>query len=56
MKEPILFVEHEGVKYVVDGHHRLAVAKGLGWATVPAKQVTLPHGSYRTPDDLNVGF
>ena len=53
MLERIKYVEHEGTKFVVDGHHRLAVAKSLKWAEVPAQKVELPYGGYRTVDDLN---
>ena len=52
IKEPIKFVEHEGTKYVVDGHHRLIAAGRLGIKEVPAQQVTLPFRGYRTATDL----
>lgn len=34
--ESIKFVEHNGSKYVVDGHNRLIIAKELGIDNVPA--------------------
>ena len=52
---PISFVEHEGTKYIVDGHHRVRVAKELGFTTVPAERVELPYLGYDTPDDLFAG-
>jgi RHS repeat-associated protein len=50
--DPIKYVEHNGVKSVVDGHHRLRAAKELGNKTVPAQQVQLPYGGYKTTLDL----
>jgi len=50
--EPIKYVEHNGVKSVVDGHHRLRAAKELGHKTVPAQSVLLPYGGYKTTLDL----
>jgi hypothetical protein len=52
---PIKYVEHNGVKYVVDGHHRLRAARELGLTDVPAERVKLPFGGYRGPDDLIYG-
>ena len=41
--EPIKYVEHNGGKYVVDGHHRLAAARQLGITEIPAQKVSLPY-------------
>jgi ParB-like chromosome segregation protein Spo0J len=49
---PLHYVEPEGRKYIVDGHHRARAAKELGFATVPAVRVTLPHLGYRGIEDL----
>lgn len=57
IREPILYVLHQGVKFVVDGHHRLFAARGLRksgrFDYLPAREVKLPYGSYRNTDDLN---
>lgn len=50
--EPIKFIEHNGVKYVVDGHHRLRAANILRIENVPAQKVDFPFGQYKTPADL----
>ena len=34
IKETIKYVTHNGIKYVVDGHHRLIAAKRLGLTSV----------------------
>lgn len=52
IQNPIKYVEHNGTKYVVDGHHRLAAAKALRFLRVPVQRVELPYGGYRTPSDL----
>ena len=52
MLEPIKYIEYNGEKYVVDGHHRLLAAKRLGLTEVPAVEVTLPYAGYRTLEDL----
>lgn len=52
IQQPILFVEHGGKKYVVDGHHRVRAALELGLKDVPVQQVELPFGGYKTPHDL----
>ena len=50
--EPIKYIEYNGEKHVVDGHHRLLAAKRLGLTEVPAVEVTLPYAGYRTLEDL----
>ena len=52
IREPIKFVEHNGHRFVVDGHHRLAAARRLGIREVPVERVQLPFRGYRTADDL----
>lgn len=50
--ETIKYVEHNGNKYVVDGHHRLRAAKELGIKNVPAEKVSLPYLGYKLIKDL----
>ena len=52
MTEPIKYIEYKGSKYVVDGHHRLMIAKQLGMVKVPIQKVSLPYKGYKTIDDL----
>ena len=52
INEPIKYVEYNGQKYVVDGHHRLIAAKRLGLEQVPIEQVELPYAGYETIEDL----
>lgn len=56
IKSPINFVEANGRKYVLDGHHRVRAARELGIERVPTEQVQLPFLGYRTLDDLFSGF
>lgn len=56
IKFPVHFVELNGRKYIVDGHHRVRAARQLGLELIPAEQVTLPYGGYRTIDDLFSGW
>jgi hypothetical protein len=50
--DPISVYEHDGQKYVVDGHHRLAAAKRVGLKQIPFTKVGLPFRGYRTLDDV----
>jgi ParB-like chromosome segregation protein Spo0J len=51
IREPICYVIDNGVKKVVDGHHRLKIARALGIASVPTREVSLPYkGFYRAAD------
>ncbi len=50
--DPIKYVEYEGTKYVVDGHHRLRAAKELGLDEIPIQEVSLPYKGYKTIKDL----
>jgi RHS repeat-associated protein len=52
IKETIKYVQYNGNKYVVDGHHRLRIAKELDFSTVPVEEVQLPFGNYKTNADL----
>ena len=52
IQESIKYVEYNGKKYVVDGHHRLLAAKELGIITVPVEKVDLPYLGYESIDDL----
>lgn len=49
IQQSIKFVEHNGKKFVVDGHHRLRAAKELGIKNIP---VQLRFGSYNSVEDL----
>jgi hypothetical protein len=37
--DPVKVFEHEGEKYVLDGHHRLAAAREANLPTVPFESV-----------------
>ena len=52
MIETIKYVEHNGTKYVVEGHHRLRVAKELQLDKVPVEKVSLPYKGYKTINDF----
>ena len=54
--EPIKYIEHEGEKYIVDGHHRVHAAKVLGVHSIPIEKVELPYKGYKTVKDLVNGF
>ena len=47
IEEPLHYVEDAGVKYLVNGHHRLLAAYHLGIREVPALEVRLPYEGYR---------
>jgi hypothetical protein len=52
IQESIKYVEHNGVKYIVDGHHRFYAAQRLGIQSIPVQQVQLPYGLYKGVMDL----
>ena len=52
IKETIKYVEHNGIKYVVDGHHRLHIARILGLQNIPVEKVNLPYKGYNSIEDL----
>ena len=52
IQEPIKYVENNGAKYIVDGHHRFYSAQKLGIQNVPVQQVQLPYGGYKSAFDL----
>jgi uncharacterized protein (DUF1015 family) len=54
IQESIKYVERNGVKYIVDGHHRFYAAQRLGIQNVPVQQVQLPYGGYKGVMDLMV--
>ena len=52
VREPIKYVEHNGVRSIVDGHHRFYATQRLGIQSIPGQQVKLPYGGYRNVMDL----
>ncbi len=50
--ETVKYVEYEGKKFIVDGHHRVEAAIQLGIREVPAQRVALPYKGYQSPIDL----
>ena len=52
IKESIKYFEHDGQKYIVDGHHRVMAARKVGIGQVPAQKVQLPYSGYKSIDDL----
>lgn len=52
VKKSLKYVVDDNEKLLVNGHHRLAIARQLGIAQVPAEEVTLPYKGYKTIDDL----
>lgn len=52
IQNPVKYVESGGRKFIVDGHHRVKAAEALGIRNIPAEQVKLPYGQYRTTQDL----
>jgi len=51
-KEAINYVENNGTKFIVVGHHRTMAAKQLGIKSVPVREVKLPYDGYRNLNDL----
>jgi RHS repeat-associated protein len=51
--ESLKYVERGGKKYLVDGHHRQALACRKGIKEIPAEQVELPYKGYKTEKDLD---
>lgn len=49
---PVSVLEHDGKKYLLDGHHRRAAAIRAGLDQVPYKTVSLPFRGYQTLDDV----
>ena len=52
IREPIKYVEVNGQKYIVDGHHRALAAQKLGIKYIPAEKVQLPYKGYISTKDL----
>ena len=52
IKESVKYVESNGIKYIVDGHHRVRIAKELGIDLIPVERVKLPYGQYKNTNDL----
>lgn len=53
VNNPIVYTQHNGLNYIVDGHHRANVARNLGHTNVPTVRVGLPYGNgYRSTSDL----
>jgi hypothetical protein len=52
IQETIKYIEHNGKKYVVDGHHRLRAAAILGLDKILIEKVNLPYKGYHSIDDL----
>lgn len=52
IQSPIKYVEHKGVKYIVDGHHRYHAAQKLGIKDVPVEKISLPFRGYKSTLDL----
>lgn len=51
---PIVVYELQGTFYVVDGHHRVAVAKQMGVETIDA-EVTRLNPRYEVPENADIG-
>lgn len=48
----VKYVEYNGRKYIVDGHHRYFAAQKLGITQIPVEQISLPYLGYKTEMDL----
>ena len=49
---PIKYVVSNGIKHIVDGHHRVALAKRKGIKDIFTEEVKLPYKGYFTEKDL----
>lgn len=54
INEPIKYVENNGTRFIVDGHHWFYAAQRLGIENVPVQQVQLPYGGYKSDLDLMI--
>ena len=52
IREPIKYVEFNGQRYIVNGHHRAQIARELRIKDIPVERVELPYLGYKTPEDL----
>jgi Predicted transcriptional regulators len=52
VQETVKYVERNGTKYIVDGHHRVIAAKRLGITEIPIEKVSLPYKGYNTINDV----
>ena len=52
INETLKYVEKDGNKYLVDGHHRQQIAKTKNINKVPVEEVKLPFKGYKTEKDL----
>ncbi len=52
IREPVIYVVFHDEKHIVNGHHRVLIARGLGIEEVTAKEVTFPYKGYKTEADL----
>ena len=50
--DSIKFVECNGKKYMVDGHHRYYAARRSGIDEVPIQHVELPYLGRKAPEDF----
>ena len=50
--DPLKYVVDNGEKVIVDGNHRIRVARKLGIDQVPAERVSLPYKGFQTAADL----